>query len=196
MWHLVMFCVIIAYIWWDISNSYVARWWPAFLWIFQKNCVDNISSKILKERDSLPSSVNTIQHPRIQKNNIDHSSKQGSTLISHSHTKTVLGQVLVHSDDKAHVLVVTVVALLNILSFNFVKTLNKSLRFRRFWRSYVNHPVVVSTTVKVALLFLLDVRCSKWPRSFFFSCFCPVIMHLRNLSLLSTPVALMLLTLR
>ena len=87
----------------------------------------NISEKLywqhlfekLKERDSLSSSVNTIQHPRIQKNNIDHSSKQGSPLISHSHTKTVLGQVLVHSDDKAHVLVVTVVAFVEYTFFQF-----------------------------------------------------------------------------
>ena len=36
-WHLVMFCVIIANIWWDTSNSYMARGWSAFLWVFQKN---------------------------------------------------------------------------------------------------------------------------------------------------------------
>ena len=46
---------------------------------------------------------------------------------------------------------------LNILSFNFVQTPNKSLRLRRFRRSYANCPVVVPITVKIALLILLDV---------------------------------------
>ena len=31
--HLVMFCAIITNIWWAISNSYMARGKPAFLWI-------------------------------------------------------------------------------------------------------------------------------------------------------------------
>ena len=48
--------------------------------------------------------------------------------------------------------------ILNILSFNFVQTANKSLRFKRF-RSYVNRSIVVPITVKIALLFLFDVRC-------------------------------------
>ena len=42
---------------------------------------------------------------------------------------------------------------LNMLSFNFVPTLNKSHRFRRFWRSYVNRPAVV--LIKAKLLFRL-----------------------------------------
>ena len=43
--YLVMFCVIIITIWWDISNSCLAWGQSAFLWIFQKNCIDSISSK-------------------------------------------------------------------------------------------------------------------------------------------------------
>ena len=50
------------------------------------------------------------------------------------------------------------------------------------------------TTVKVALLFLVDVRCPKCPHSFFCGCLSPTIVHLHNLFLLSTPVAQMLLT--
>ena len=42
---------------------------------------------------------------------------------------------------------------LNILSFNFVPTPNKSLRLTRFRRSYVNRPAVV--LIKVTLLFCL-----------------------------------------
>ena len=52
------------------------------------------------------------------------------------------------------------------------------------------------STVKVALLFLLDVRCQKCPHSFFCGCLSPTIVHLCNLFLLSTPVAQMVLTLR
>ena len=46
----------------------------------------------------------------------------------------------------------------------FLPTPNKSLRFLRFRRSYVNCPAVVH--VKVTL-FLLDDSYSKWLRSFF-----------------------------
>ena len=38
-----------------------------------------------------------------------------------------------------------------------------------------------TTIVKVSLLFLLHVRHSKWPCSFFWSCLCPKIVHMRNL---------------
>ena len=31
-----MLCIIITSIWWDISNSYMARGWSALLWIFQR----------------------------------------------------------------------------------------------------------------------------------------------------------------
>ena len=51
---------------------------------------------------------------------------------------------------------------LNILPFNFFPTSNKSLRFRRFRRSYVNCYIVVPTSHChgcTALPFLLDERC-------------------------------------
>ena len=75
--------------------------------------------------------------------------------------------------DKTHVLVVTVdliwLLFLNILSFNFVATPRKSLRFTRFIRSYVNRPAVVLTNYcQIYTAFLLDVRCSKMPCSIFF----------------------------
>ena len=38
--------------------------------------------------------------------------------------------------------------------------------------------------------FLLDLHCSKWPRCFFCRCLSPMIVHLRNLFLLSIRVAL------
>ena len=115
--------------------------------------------------------VNKIQHPHIMKNNTDQSRKGGGvpSLIC-LNTKSVSGQVLVHSVDKTHLLVVTEefiwLLFLNILSFIFVQTPNKSFRFRQF-RSYVNHSSVVLTTVKIALLFMFYVHCLKWAYSFF-----------------------------
>ena len=50
------------------------------------------------------------------------------------------------------------------------------------------------TTFKVAVLFLLDVRCPKCLHSFFCGCLSPTIVRLRNLFFLYTPVAQMLLT--
>ena len=84
---------------------------------------------------------------------------------------------------------------LNIFFFNFVPTPNKSLRFTGFRRSYVNCTAVTLTNhCQSYTAFLLDVRCSKWPRFFFLQLFVPIEMHFRNLFLLSTRVARMLLT--
>ena len=56
------------------------------------------------------------------------------------------------------------VDVLEYIFFDFVLTPNKSLRFTRFRRSYVNSPaVVLPTAVKVYAAFLLDVRCLKVP---------------------------------
>ena len=106
----------------------------------------------------------------------------------------ILGHTLVHSVDKIHVLVLTVelvwLLFLNMFFFNFVPTMNKSLRFTRFRRSYKNRSAVVLTNYcQSYTAFLLNVRCSKWPRSFFCSCLSPMIVHLGNLFLLSTRVA-------
>ena len=107
----------------------------------------------------------------------------------------MLGHVLVHSVDKTHVLVVTVELIcycswINTF-FNFVLIPNKSLRFARFRRSYVNRTAFIPTNhCQGYTAFLSDVRCSKWPYSFFCKCLSPV--HLRNLFFLSTRVARML----
>ena len=103
-----------------------------------------------------------------------------------------------HTTSK-HVLGVTVeliwLLFLNILSFNFLQTPNKSLRFRKFRRSNVHcSPVVQTNHCQVALLILLDVLCPRCSHSFFCGFLPPTIVHLCNLFLLSTPVAQMLLT--
>ena len=114
-----------------------------------------------------------IQYPHVLKNNIDHLSKPEPPPFFHLDINPVLGHVLVHSAEKTQVLNVTVelirLLFLNILSFNFASTLSKPLTFARFRRSYINSPVAVPTNhCQSYVSFLLDVRCSKWPRSFFF----------------------------
>ena len=96
----------------------------------------------------------------------------------------ILGHVLVHSVDKAHVLVVTVeliwLLFLNISFFNFVPTPNKSLRFTSSRRSYVNRTAIVLTKhcqsyifcqsyffawcalFKVATFLFFAAVCSQW----------------------------------
>ena len=122
--------------------------------------------------------VNSIQYPHTLKNNTYHSNKQGPPLFLHLDTNPVIGHALVHSVDKTNVLDVTVdliwLLFLNILSFNFVATPRKSLRFTRFIRSYVNRPAVVLTNhCQSYTAFLLDVRCSKLPCSIFLQWFVP-----------------------
>ena len=139
-----------------------------------------------------------IHYPCTLRNNIYHSNKREPLTIFHSDTNPTLDHVLVHSVDRIHALVVTMeliwLLFLNMLSFNFLPTLNKSLRFTRFRGSYVNRPTVVLTNhCQSYVAFLLEKRCSKWPHSFFCSCWSPMIVCLRNLFLLSTPVARMLL---
>ena len=75
--------------------------------------------------------LNIIQYPRTLKNNIYHSNKRVAPPLFHSVTNPVFGHLLIHSFDKTHLLVVTVelnwLLLLNILSFDFVRTPNKFL---------------------------------------------------------------------
>ena len=112
----------------------------------------------------------TIQYPHTLKSNIYHWGNEGPPLFFHPDTNPVIANALVHPVDKTHVLVVIMeliwLLFLNTLSFNFVPTPRKSLRFTRFRRSYVNHPVVVLTNYcQSYTAFLLGVCYSKWPRS-------------------------------
>ena len=133
--------------------------------------------------------VNTIQYQRTLKNNIYYSNKR--------EPPPILGHVLVHSVGKTHILVVTVelMLVLNIFSFNFVPTPSKSPTFTRFRRSYVNHPAVVLTNhCQSYTVFLIYVRCLSCHVPIFCSCLSQMIVHQRNLFLLRTRVARMLLT--
>ena len=140
-----------------------------------------------------------MQYPCTVKSNIYHSNKRGPPPFFHMDANPVLGHVLIHSVDKTHVLVVTLqliwLLLLKILSFNFVPTPNKFLRLKRFRKSYVNRLDVILTNHISYTAFLLDVRCApQCGHVFFCSCLSPMLVHLRNLFLLGTPVAGMLLT--
>ena len=141
-----------------------------------------------------------MQHPDILKNNINHLSKNGPPPFLHSDTNLVLRNVLVHSVERNHVLVVTGkliwLLFLNILSFNYAQTTNKFLRFRKFRRSYMYTSLLSfkPTTMKCRLLFLLDAHCWKRPYSIFCCCLSVTIVHWRNLFLLSTFIAQILLT--
>ena len=134
--------------------------------------------------------VYTMQYPRTLNSNIHHSNRREPPPFVHSNINIW-----------THILVATVelisLSFLNILFFNFS---NKSLRFARSRRSYVNRTAFVLTNHCESYnffcqsYFVLDVHCSK--RSLFFSCsyLFPMIVHLRNLFLLSTRVAQMLLS--
>ena len=108
--------------------------------------------------------VNMIQHPGILKNNINHLSKRGPPPFFHSDTNLVRGNVLVHSvEKKTRVLVVTGeliwLLILNILSFNYIQTTNKS-QFQKIQKKlYVHLSVIVLTNhYECRLLFLLDAH--------------------------------------
>ena len=109
-----------------------------------------------------------IQYPRTLDNKIYHSNKQGPPPFFHLDTNSVPGQVLPHSVDKTHVLVVKMeliwLLFLNILPFNFVPTLNKSLRLSRFRRSCVSHNAVV--LIKITRL--LCLMCAAKVATFLF----------------------------
>ena len=91
--------------------------------------------------------------------------KWGLPPFSHSDTNPVLGHFLVYGVDKTHVVVAIVgliwLLLLNMVSFNFVQTPNKSLK----------PPCCCSDQSFTA--FLLDVHYSMWPRSLFLQLFVP-----------------------
>ena len=82
-----------------------------------------------------------MQHQGILKNSMNHLSKRGPPSFFHSDTNLVVGNVLVHSGEKSSCSQVVTDKLiwllfLNILSFNYVQTTNKSLRIRKFKRSF------------------------------------------------------------
>ena len=124
-----------------------------------------------------------IQYPRTLKNNIYHSNKREPPLFCHLYTNTWPHSAPYcwqnpcsgcNSGTDWLFGLIDWLLFLNTFSFDFVSTPNKSLRFTRFRRSYVNHTAVVRKKhCRSYTAFLPDVCCSKRSSSFFFQLFVP-----------------------
>ena len=150
----------------------------------------------LEKADSSPSSLLTrynTTHPEEQHLPL----KQGPPPFFHPDTNPIIGHTLVvHFVDKPHVPVATVkliwLLFLTILSFTFVPTPRKSLRFTRFRRSYVNHPAVVLTNhCQSYTVFFAWCVLFKVATFFFLQLLLP---NCSAVAFLRTPVTRMLLT--
>ena len=120
--------------------------------------------------------VNVIQYPRTLNDNIYHSSKWEPPPFFHLDTNNWprSGPLCWQNSCSGCNSGTDLVAGLEYIFFNFVPTPNKSLGFSRFRRSYVNCSAVVLTNHCLGYAaFLLDVRCLKWTRFFFFGEVCP-----------------------
>ena len=105
--------------------------------------------------------------------------QRGPLPFFHLDANPALGHVLVHSVDKPHDLVVIVELIwllsLNVLSFNFISTPNKSLLVWQDLEEAMETALLLFlVTTQVHCFFALPApRCSKWSRSFFSQLFVP-----------------------
>ena len=144
----------------------MALGWSAFLWIFQKNCID-ISARSYEKLWLITFIfVNMMQHPCILMNNVKHSSKQDEhhffiqiPINNLAAFRSILSRKPMSCCNGG----INLVIILKYSFSKFVQTPKKYLRFRRFRRSYVHHSVVVLTRhcQICTAFFLLDVWCSK-----------------------------------
>ena len=148
--------------------------------MFQKNCIDNISSKSQKRQRLIAFIlVDTIQYPCTLQNNIYHSNKRIPPTFFNSDTNPVCGHLLIHSFGKnpcsgCNSGTDLVVA----LEYTFFQLCSNaeqiSVRLARFRRSYVKRPAVVLTSHTSYTAFLLDVRCAVQSGHVpFFAAVCP-----------------------
>ena len=120
-----------------------------------------------------------MQNPETLKNNIYHSNKRGPPPFFHLDISPVLGHALIHSVDKTHVLTVTAELIwflfLNIISFNFVTTPNKSLfGWQDSEEAMFTTLLSFEPTKQVTLLFcLMCAALFKLAPFLFFSAVCP-----------------------
>ena len=136
-------------------------------------------------------------HPHIlKKQQISFKQMGGPLLFFHSDTNPVLGHVLVYYVDKTHVLVATLklnwLLFLDILCSNTQKV---SL-VHKIQKKLCKSPYCRSNQSFTAFSCWMCSVQSGHVRFFFCCCFFPMIMNLRILFLLSTPVARMLLASR
>ena len=142
-----------------------------------------------------------MQYPRTLENKIHHSNKRLPPPFFHSDINSVLGHVLIHFVNKAHVLTVTVELICLLFLNNLLQLCSNAkkitVRLTGFRRIFASRPAVVLTNHTSYTASLLYVRLavqSGHINFVFCSCLYPVIVHLRNLFLLSPPVARMLVT--
>ena len=119
--------------------------------------------------------VNKKQYPHILKNNICHSSKENHhhflIPIYQSCTWPRFGPFCWQNQCSAGNCEIYLVVVVEFAFFQLCSNTEKISRFTRFRRSYVKHPVVVSTNhCQSYTTFLFDVHCSKRPCYFFSSC--------------------------
>ena len=188
-------CHVITNIWWDILNPFMARGWSAFLWIFQKKyrlgeaethwlyffyC--DTTSMHFEEQHPTSKHV-TLKQTRI------------TTIFWFRYQSCTWKCSGPSFQKKPCSGCISGINLDVMLSFNFLQTPNKSLRFTKFRRSNIHHSVIVQVNqCQIALLCFPWCALSKVSTLFFCGCLPPRIVHLRNLFLLSTPVVQMLLT--
>ena len=145
--------------------------------------------------EKLKEAQTMMQYPHTPNNNIYYSNKRESPPFFHLDTNNwpLSGPFCWQNPGSGCNSGNDLVIVLEYIFFsNFVPRPNKSVRFTRFRRNYVNRTAVVLTEhCQITLFFLLDctVQSSYFP--FFCSCLTWMIVHLRNLFLLSTRVTWM-----
>ena len=163
---------------------------------FRKTASTTCLQKARRGRELSPLSF-LIRCPRILNNNIYHSNKWEPPSFFHLDTNTWSrsGPFCWQNPSSGCNSGTDFVVVLECIIFNFVPTLNKSLRFTRVRRNYVNRTAVVLTNhcqSYTAFCLMCAVQSGHLP--FFCSSLSPMMVHLRNLFLLSTRVPRKLLT--
>ena len=186
---LVMFCVIITNIWWGILNSYIARGSSVFLWILQKNCLDNISSKHWKKQRL--SFVNKIQYPHPEEQHLPFKQTGTITIFSFRYQSCAWPPSSPFYWQNPCSLCKREIDLVVVLEYTFFQlcfNVEQISRYTRFRRNYVNRHCRSDQPLSKLYCFSAWFALFKAAKFLFCSCLSPMIVHLCKLFLLSTPV--------
>ena len=147
----------------------------AFVWIFQKNYIDNMSWKSQKRQKIVASIfVNTTQYLSILNNNIYYSNNRKPPPFFHSDTNTwprsgpFCWQNPCSGCNRGTGLVVVLEYIFFQLCFNTEQIPQVHKIQEKLCKS---HCCCSNQPLSKLHCFLLDVRCSKWSRSFFWHLF-------------------------
>ena len=193
-WHLVMFCFIIREIWWDSSNSYIVRGWSAFKY-FRKIALSTSLRKARKSRNSSPSSLLIQHYTHALKNNIVNG---GDHHFFHSGTNPVCG-IPDHSVNKTHNIGINLVVVVEYIFFQLCSNAEQISRVKKIQKKLCKPHCCHSSQLlppKVSLLFFAWCVLFKVATFLFCSCLSPVVVHMCNLFLLSSPGGRILLSQR